>query len=181
MSAFYVYAFLRDDLTPYYIGKGSGTRAFVSVGRTIPAPQNPSAIIFLASNLSEEEAFTLERIWIRCLGRATNGTGILRNLTEGGEGTSGYRHSKETRALISSKNSNPSQDKIAKMVAANKGRLKSEAQRGAMRRANIGKKLSDEQKQKMRLAHLGKKHTQEAKDKMKGPRKPRIQEVCDAT
>jgi hypothetical protein len=181
MSTFYVYAFLRDDLTPYYIGKGKGNRAFVTSGRAIPSPQNPTHVVILACNLTEAGAFTLEQTLIRCFGRSKTNSGILHNLTEGGEGTSGYRHRQETKDTIGRINTNPSADRVAKIVAAVKGKPKSATHREALRLANIGKKLPEEQKQKMRLAHLGKKHSQEARDKMKGPRKPRTQEVNHAT
>lgn len=62
----------------------------------------------------------LERKWIAIF----RPTGLLLNLTEGGEGTVGRRHSAETRQRISQ---------------ANKGK-----------RSNLGRKMSEEQKQKLR-------------------------------
>ena len=88
---YYTYAFLREDRTPYYIGKGRGRRIYRK-NRTINAPTDKSRIIFLKKNLTEAEAFKHEVYMIFVLGRKDLGTGILRNRTNGGEGCSGAVH-----------------------------------------------------------------------------------------
>ena len=93
---FYTYAYLREDRTPYYIGKGSGDRAFCDNGRYWKPPER-SRIIFLKTGLTEEEAFKHEIYMIAVLGRKDLGTGILRNRTRGGEGGGGAINSEETR------------------------------------------------------------------------------------
>jgi hypothetical protein len=55
----------------------------------------------LRSGLLENEAFEWENFYIKHYGRIDIGTGILRNLTDGGEGSSGYRAPLETRQKIS--------------------------------------------------------------------------------
>jgi hypothetical protein len=89
LDRFYTYAYLREDGTPYYIGKGSGRRVFVNTGRPCKKPKDKSRIIFLKQNLTEEESFKHEKYMVAVFGRKDLGTGILHNRSDGGEGASG--------------------------------------------------------------------------------------------
>ena len=85
-NIFYTYAYLRKgDGTPYYIGKGKGKRAYDSTHR-VKVPDDRDRIIFLKENVSEREAWDYEREMIQFYGRKDLGTGILRNMSDGGEG-----------------------------------------------------------------------------------------------
>jgi hypothetical protein len=84
---YYTYAYLREDGTPYYIGKGINNRAYKGDCKSVRVPPK-NRILFLKTGLTEEEAFKHEIYIINILGRKDIGTGILRNLTDGGEGFS---------------------------------------------------------------------------------------------
>lgn len=90
MNNFVVYAYCREDGTFYYIGKGRPRRPFSKRKDGINPPQNRDKILILHTELSEQTAFEYETKLILFYGRKDLGTGLLRNMTDGGEGVAGW-------------------------------------------------------------------------------------------
>jgi hypothetical protein len=129
MSIYYVYAYLREDNSPYYIGKGKDKRAWKKHGPGIFPPKDETKIKFIKSNLTESEAFSLEKRLIKWFGRKDKGTGVLRNMSDGGEsGGSGRipsEYEREYKRQLATGDKNPmKRPEIAQKVSkANKGKV----------------------------------------------------------
>lgn len=141
MLIYYVYAYLRSDGTPYYIGKGKGKRSH-SHDHTVKLPKDKSRIVFLEKNLTNIGACALERRYIKWYGRKDLGTGILRNRTFGGDGNTGSR-SLEWRKNHSEKmkgENNPSKrlDVQEKQRKINRSYMSSPEYRKKVSEAKIG-------------------------------------------
>ena len=83
---YYTYAYLREDGTPYYIGKGTGFRMYDDRGKSCYKPVDKNRIIVLKYFDMEFDAFKHEMYMINIFGRKDLGTGILHNRTDGGDG-----------------------------------------------------------------------------------------------
>ena len=98
-NIYYVYMYLRENGTPYYVGKGKDNRVYEK--HNVNVPPTKDRIQFIEQNISEERALELEKFLINKYGRKDNGTGILRNLTDGGEGASGRKMTDKNKEALS--------------------------------------------------------------------------------
>jgi hypothetical protein len=175
---YYTYAYLREDGSPYYIGKGSSRRKSVvhkgRKGTSIIAVPDKDRILILKDNLTEEDAFKHEKYMIAVFGRKDLGTGILRNCTEGGEGSSGHRKSEEWKKTQSEflRNNNPmhNADTVEKMRQSKIGSKQS--QKTIDKRTNTikkmgGVKLTEEQRKKISEGNKGKPKSEAHKASMR--------------
>jgi len=145
---YYTYAYLREDGTPYYIGKGIRSRIYSTNRKGLKPPKDKSRIIFLKRNLTEEEAFKHEIYMIAVFGRKDLGTGILRNKTNGGEGTSGILRNDEYKKKLSERTKGKNNPNYGKTLSEETKRKQSNAIKGK-NHPNYNKNLSEETKRKI--------------------------------
>jgi hypothetical protein len=150
----YVYRHIRlDKNEPFYIGIGSDenyNRAKTNTRRNkhwLNISKFGFEVDILLDNLTWDEACNKEKEFIKLYGRKDIKTGILSNLTDGGEGTCGHILNEESRKIISLK----LKGKKLKIETCNK---MSNSRMGNIP-PNKGIKMSEEQKQKISLANKG--------------------------
>lgn len=120
--------------------------------RKVLSSSDEVLVITVESELTFERSVQQEIFYIayyRTLGHR------LTNATDGGEGAFGYRHTEETKKVMSNVNS---------------GRVLTQEHKDKIRDARQGKPRSEETKQKISLNTTGHTHSEEAKSKMRGPR-----------
>lgn len=107
-NKYYIYAHRRtSDNQIFYIGKGCANRAYSKLRSKLwhkYVKKHEYYVEFLYTNLTEQEAFDIEKKLINKYGRLIDKTGCLINLTDGGEGLSNYIIPQSTKNKISISN-----------------------------------------------------------------------------
>src|ERR1700674_2938458 len=151
---FYTYLWLREDGTPYYVGKGIGGRAYRK-HRVGSAPPLGRIVFYIAKD--EADAFEMEMALIWYYGRKDLSLGVLRNLTDGGENPPNPKGKKQTPEHIvnqqlsraEGKGFVPTEETRKKMSVSRKG--KPSGTKG-IPSAKKGTKLSEETVKRMCIA-----------------------------
>lgn len=185
---YYVYEYIDPNTNkPFYIGKGKGDRFLHHIKRLRdtdnPHKTNkikkllhegtPPIINIIQSGLTESEAFNLENVLIIKLGRVNIKTGILLNLSDGGEGQSGWIPNDNYRK------------KMSNSVKGDKngmfGKKHTEETKEKIKQKALGRKVSKEQKEKISQRYkgeknpfYGKKHKKETIDLIRNKKKGRF-------
>ena len=200
---FYVYKHIRKDTnTCFYVGKGKGERC-----------NNPSRnehhdnicerygyeVVKVKENLTEEEAYALEKeiiedyvfvfgygINIKGYYKGYNENEHLTNCTWGGEGSSGYKFSEESKRKSSEshKGKKQSEEIKQKISEKNKGKSRNKGKKhsnehnkkiseavSGEKNGMFGKKGKDSPVYGEKNGMFGKNHSEEAKRKMSESRK----------
>ncbi|MHB1267072.1 MAG: NUMOD3 domain-containing DNA-binding protein [Acidithiobacillus ferriphilus] len=185
----YVYIIFRRNGIPCYVGQGVGYRykrhGFNKNSRNphlaviYQASEDPLPVAIIRDGLSRDEAIEIEAAFIRAIGREANG-GPLVNLTDGGEGSLGWKASEEWRKHRSdeAKKLWKNTEYREKMLRPDRERSGNKTNRTEEFKASMAKRLmgnthtlglkhSEETKKKMSVSRKGKPKSQEFKDKIR--------------
>jgi len=169
---YYVYHHIRlDNNSIFYVGKGKKHRLNESSNRNRYWHNIVNKVGYKAEivcdNLSEEQALQLEKDLISKY-KLLNYN--LCNMTDGGDGISGYKHTNQTKKILVELNKNRQPDtaetRIKKGLAwkGKKRKPFTEEHKEKLRQARkkqIMNKVTEETKRKISLSNKGKKRTEE--------------------
>lgn len=163
-----VYRHLRNDTNePFYVGIGkTNKRAYSKSGRTMYwnriVQKHGYTVDIIYEHISWDEACKIEQYLISFYGRADLGLGPLINMTNGGEGVNGWKHTpKSLNRMKQSKKG---------LTAWNKGKKQSEETIAKRVAKTSGKKRSAETKMKMSLSAFKRSQNPEYIQKLKDSR-----------
>jgi hypothetical protein len=179
----YEYDNIKFDYEPIYVGKGkinrpknhlyrykNGNSYFYNKLKKIIGYGFEPIWIIVKNGLSESDAFIEEMRLIKIIGKKLKG-GPLTNLSDGGEGQTGFKHSEDTKNKIS--NSIKSNEKWLNMMKSKEYRDK--LSKSLMGHEGYGKGVPRKQEVKDKIRNSvmginnpfsGKTHSEELKNKM---------------
>lgn len=189
----YIYKHIRLDRNEvFYIGKGTNTRGNYSRSKSKNRDnshwhnvvnKHGYKIEIVVENLTEQEANEKEMQYILDYGRIDLSTGTLVNMTAGGDGSIGHKHTEEAKKKMSEAtkgntrwlgktHTEEAKKKISDAKKGNNtwlGKKHTEESKKKNSKSNKGKKMSDEAKKKISEFHKGKKKTLEQIEKRYKP------------
>ncbi len=174
---FYVYELVTNEGEIIYVGKGKGDRMYQHVktakGNSVSRKKNLKLYNKISSIINNGGFIKPEIVFEsydekECLDKEVSlineiGLDNLCNLTEGGEGTSGFKLSEETRRRMSEAKKKQWRENPRVTSEETKKKI-SESLKG--NKHNVGKKHSEETKKKMSEAKKGRVFTEEHKRKL---------------
>jgi hypothetical protein len=174
----YVYLHIRaSDESVFYVGIGKNeTRGFIRAFELCNRnrfwnniyKKHGRKVRITHTDVIWEEACAIERYLIAFYGRADKKTGILCNLTDGGDGASGAVRSPEHLAIIKNNYNNNlrgrinNAEQLSRIAAANRGKKASESTRAKMSLSGKNRSFSKTHRQNLSLASKGKPKKPEA-------------------
>jgi hypothetical protein len=177
MNEYYVYGHYTEDTNElFYVGKGKGSRhKQLSDKRRNLLWQNVAKkhgvkVEILHENLTEEEAFKIEIDLIKEYGRRDLRTGILTNLTDGGEGSSGAK-------CIGRKLTELEKEHLSKLLRGKKKPLRSTEHCKKISQSKTGVSVgpfSEEHRLKISKSNTGKTFTEEHRKKLSEAKKGKL-------
>jgi len=179
---YYVYLWLREDRTPYYVGKGKGYRAFSK--HIIGCPPPKDRVIIVKEFEDEDESYLFEEWLIQVYGRKCEG-GILLNTSIGGRKrnsrvrTESEFEERQKKTVKKYQQSGKGKETYKKWVAENKERVKEMKKKyydknreilNEKARNSKSKKEADKiyrEKNRKRRAQVAKEYQQKNKEKLR--------------
>jgi len=171
----YVYCYLRskDSSTakagsPYYIGVASSADRPLHKNHNAPVPTDRSLIRIMRQGLDWDRAAQWERLYIQRYGRKDNGTGILLNLTDGGEGAFGAVRTAEQRERyrLASQGRTHTLETRQKLSDARLGQLLTPEAKQKISESLKGRTQSAEWAEKRAAAHRGAKRSEQTRQRI---------------
>ena len=157
----------------FYVGIGGGKRPWETGNRNKfwrnIVKKAGYEVVVIEDCLTWDQAYEIEIMLVAHYGRRDRGKGPLVNLTDGGQGSPGHKHTDESKAKISAANKGK--------TAPNKGIPMSQEQRAKISAAGKGKTLSPETRAKLSASGKGNTnvsgyiHSPEARAKMSAANK----------
>lgn len=180
----YVYRHIRLDTNmPFYIGistvnNGKYTRAYTKSSRSKEWHGIIDNCEYEVEILLKDVPISIlgdkEKYFIKLYGRVDLGTGTLVNKNSGGKGNCGYKHTEESKKIMSIANK-------GKIISDEQKKKASEFHKG--NKHNLGRKHTEEERKKRSVSLLGNqnglgyKHTEQARKNMSKAQKGKIVSV----